>query len=84
MKRFALSLLAGLVALQASAATPDRLTIVNQYVDNVLTKAGDHYHDQSPTPLLADGVDPRTGKQMEWIFPDGRHAVLSNFLHSRT
>ncbi|WJM82390.1 pectate lyase [Pectobacterium brasiliense] len=79
MKRFALSLLAGLVALQASAATPDRLTIVNQYVDNVLTKAGDHYHGQSPTPLLADGVDPRTGKQMEWIFPDGRQAVLSNF-----
>ncbi|PVF10298.1 pectate lyase, partial [Yersinia pestis] len=32
-----------------------------------------------PSPLLADGVDPRTGQQMEWIFPDGRRAVLSNF-----
>ncbi len=29
--------------------------------------------------MLANGVDPRTGKQMEWIFPDGRTAVLSNF-----
>lgn len=43
----------------------------------MLDKAGDKYNHN--VPLLANGVDPRTGKQMEWIFPDGKTAVLSNF-----
>lgn len=83
MKKFSLSVLAigllsaGLPGAQADSAA--RLQVVKQYVDTVLDKAGDHYHGDKPTPLLADGVDPRTGKQLEWVFPDGRTAVLSNF-----
>ncbi|EIY5121704.1 pectate lyase [Klebsiella quasipneumoniae] len=55
-----------------------RLNSVIEFADNVLEKAdGAQYgHD---SPLLANGIDPRTGKQMEWIFPDGSTAVLSNF-----
>lgn len=55
------------------------LNAVKQYADTVLDKAGDHWHGDKPVPLLASGVDPRTGEQMTWVFPDGRRAVLSNF-----
>ncbi|MFA3759017.1 pectate lyase [Yersinia sp. 2466 StPb PI] len=83
MKKRALFLsmaaLATLYIPAGQAADTDRLTVVKQYVDNVLSKASDTYHGDKPSPLLADGVDPRTGQQMEWIFPDGRRAVLSNF-----
>ncbi|QHB34425.1 pectate lyase [Yersinia canariae] len=83
MKKRALFLsIAALTALYipvGQAADIDRLTVVKQYVDNVLDKASDTYHGDKPSPLLADGVDPRTGQQLEWIFPDGRRAVLSNF-----
>ncbi|MEA9391312.1 pectate lyase [Acerihabitans sp. TG2] len=61
------------------ADSTQRLKAVQQYVDTVLDKAGDHYHGDKPTPLLADGIDPRTGNQLEWHFPGGRTAVLSNF-----
>lgn len=74
-----MSVLAMLYIPAGQAAEIDRLTVVKQYVDNVLNKASDTYHGDKPSPLLADGVDPRTGQQMEWIFPDGRRAVLSNF-----
>ncbi|ADZ44281.1 TPA: pectate lyase [Yersinia enterocolitica] len=83
MKKRALFLsmaaLATLYIPTGQAADTDRLTVVKQYVDNVLNKASDTYHGDKPSPLLADGVDPRTGQQLEWIFPDGRRAVLSNF-----
>ncbi|WP_145543308.1 pectate lyase [Yersinia frederiksenii] len=83
MKKRALFLsmaaLATLYIPAGQAAETDRLTVVKQYVDNVLNKASDTYHGDKPSPLLADGVDPRTGQQLEWIFPDGRRAVLSNF-----
>lgn len=83
MKKRALFLsMAALAALYipaGQAADTDRLTVVKQYVDNVLNKASDTYHGDKPSPLLADGVDPRTGQQLEWVFPDGRRAVLSNF-----
>lgn len=65
--------------LTASANNGTRLDVVKRYVDTVLDKAGDRYHGDAPSPLLADGVDPRSGEQMQWIFPDGRSAVLSNF-----
>ncbi|ENG7018073.1 pectate lyase [Yersinia enterocolitica] len=83
MKKRALFLsmtaLATLYIPAGQAADTERLTVVKQYVDNVLNKASDTYHGDKPSPLLADGVDPRTGQQLEWIFPDGRRAVLSNF-----
>ncbi|AHM71404.1 pectate lyase [Yersinia hibernica] len=83
MKKRALFLsmaaLAALYTPAGQAADTDRLTVVKQYVDNVLDKASDSYHGDKPSPLLADGVDPRSGQQLEWIFPDGRRAVLSNF-----
>ncbi len=81
MKKLPLSLAAicCMAALAGQAHSADRLTIVKQYADTVLDKAGDHYHGSQPSPLLASGVDPRTGKQLEWVFPDGRTAVLSNF-----
>lgn len=64
-------------SFSALAQDSERLSSVKQFADTVLDKAGDRYGHN--TPLLADGVDPRTGKQMEWIFPDGKAAVLSNF-----
>ncbi|WP_145540417.1 pectate lyase [Yersinia alsatica] len=83
MKKRALFLsmaaLATLYIPAGQAADTDRLAVVKQYVDNVLNKASDTYHGDKPSPLLADGVDPRTGQQLEWVFPDGRRAVLSNF-----
>ncbi|MBL5931159.1 pectate lyase [Lelliottia amnigena] len=64
-------------SFSALAQGSERLSSVKLFADTVLDKAGDRYGHNSP--LLADGVDPRTGKQMEWIFPDGKAAVLSNF-----
>lgn len=64
-------------SFSALAQDSERLSSVKLFADTVLDKAGDRYGHNSP--LLADGVDPRTGKQMEWIFPDGKAAVLSNF-----
>ncbi|CNC16580.1 periplasmic pectate lyase [Yersinia enterocolitica] len=66
MKKRALFLsmaaLATLYIPTGQAADTDRLTVVKQYVDNVLNKASDTYHGDKPSPLLADGVDPRTGQ----------------------
>ena len=66
-----------LFSLSAGAQENARLSSVKQFADVVLDKAGDRYGHHSP--LLANGVDPRTGKQMEWVFPDGKVTVLSNF-----
>ncbi|MGG7445508.1 pectate lyase [Kosakonia oryzendophytica] len=80
MKRSTLALTIGLISLfsyNAAAQESARLSSVKTFADTVIDKAGDKQHPG--VPLLANGVDPRTGKQMEWIFPDGRTAVLSNF-----
>ncbi len=53
-----MSVLAMLYIPAGQAAEIDRLTVVKQYVDNVLNKASDTYHGDKPSPLLADGVDP--------------------------
>lgn len=60
----------------AQAGESPRIESVRAFADAVLEKASDQ--SDRNVPLLADGVDPRTGQQMEWIFPDGRVAVLSN------
>ncbi|WP_447527978.1 pectate lyase [Vreelandella sp. TE19] len=60
-------------------ADSERLQAVQAFADTVLDQASDHYHDDNPSPLLASGVNPRNGEQLEWVFPDGRTAVLSNF-----
>lgn len=81
-RRFTFSACCCLIALACNnvyAADSQRLQAVKTFADNVLDKAGDKYHPTAPSPLLANGIDPRTGKQMEWIFPDGHTAVLSNF-----
>ncbi|WP_449556417.1 pectate lyase [Huaxiibacter chinensis] len=73
-------LTAGLLSLYLPSAVAQeslRLSTVKQFAETVFDKAGDRYGHA--VPLLANGVDPRTGKQMEWIFPDGKTAVLSNF-----
>ncbi|ROP59407.1 pectate lyase [Enterobacter sp. BIGb0383] len=78
MKISGLALAVGLCcAASAMAQDSQRLNSVKTFADTVLDKAGDKYNHN--VPLLANGVDPRTGKQMEWIFPDGKTAVLSNF-----
>lgn len=75
-------------AMPALAAAPvtrqapgaDELTtVVKAYADHVLETAGDRYRAEAPTPLLADAVDPVKGTPLEWVFPDGSTAVLSNF-----
>lgn len=68
-----------LVASHSVYADSERLQAVQAFVDTVLDQAGDHYHGDSSSPLLASGVNPRTGEQLQWVFPDGRTAVLSNF-----
>jgi len=80
MKISKIALTVGILSVfsfSALAQDSERLSSVKLFADTVLDKAGDRYGHNSP--LLADGVDPRTGKQMEWIFPDGKAAVLSNF-----
>ncbi|WP_039056129.1 pectate lyase [Enterobacter sp. Bisph1] len=80
MKRAKIALaitLLGSVSFTALAQESARLTSVKAFADTVLDKASDKQH--SNVPLLADGVNPRTGQQMAWIFPDGKTAVLSNF-----
>lgn len=66
-----------LLSFTAMAQESERLNSVKTFANTVFDKAGDKYGHN--VPLLANGVDPRTGKQMEWIFPDGKKAVLSNF-----
>lgn len=68
-----------LLSSHSAYADSERLQAVRAFADTVLEQAGDHYHGDNPSPLLASGVNPHTGEQMEWIFPDGRTAVLSNF-----
>lgn len=58
-----MSVLAMLYIPAGQAAEIDRLTVVKQYVDNVLNKASDTYHGDKPSPLLADGVDPEPGSK---------------------
>ncbi len=80
MKNSSVALAVGIAALfssQAQAQENVRLESVKAFADAVIAKASDKHHPD--VPLLADGVDPRTGKQLEWIFPDGKTAVLSNF-----
>ncbi|MGY5958016.1 pectate lyase [Kosakonia sp. BK9b] len=75
-----LALAIGLISLFSHTATAQdsqRLSSVKAFADTVIEKARSKQH--SDVPLLADGVDPRTGAQMTWIFPDGKTAVLSNF-----
>lgn len=69
----------GLAAEVALPTAPELVQTVQAYVNRVLDQAGDHYHGDSPSPLLADGINPQDGSQLEWVFPDGRKAVLSNF-----
>lgn len=59
-----------LFSAHAMAQESERLNSVKTFADTVFDKAGDNYGHN--VPLLANGVDPRTGKQMEWIFPDGK------------
>ena len=62
-----------------------RLKAVTAYADTVLKDAADRYHPQSPSPLLASGVNVYTKEQLKWIFPEstdfpnGRVAVWSDF-----
>lgn len=61
----------------AGAQDSERLSSVKLFADTVFTQAGDKYGHN--VPLLANGVNPRNGQQLEWVFPDGKKAVLSNF-----
>ncbi|KAF1020371.1 MAG: Pectate disaccharide-lyase [Paracidovorax wautersii] len=63
----------------AHAQGADRLAVVQRYADTVLAKAGGQAIGAPASPLLASGIDPRTGQPLVWTFPDGRTAVLSNF-----
>lgn len=69
MKKRSLAALccASLVAVQVQAAS--RIDVVKQYADTVLDKAADHYHGDTPSPLLADGVDPRNRPAAGMGFP---------------
>ncbi|CCJ71120.1 Periplasmic pectate lyase precursor [Cronobacter condimenti 1330] len=80
MRISTIALAVGLISLfsfNAAAQESARLESVKAFADTVFEKAGDRYGHS--VPLLANGVDPRTGKQLEWVFPDGKRAVLSNF-----
>jgi pectate lyase len=67
----------GIVSLPGQAQESVRLNSVRAFTDAVIEKGRSKTHPE--VPLLADGINPRTGEQMTWIFPDGRKTVLSNF-----
>lgn len=80
MKILSIAVLTGLISIVAGPAHAEnniRINSVKRFADTVFERTGDKYGHQ--TPLLADGINPRTGEQMLWIFPEGRTAVLSNF-----
>ncbi|POT57810.1 pectate lyase [Citrobacter amalonaticus] len=69
--------LLGICSFPSLAQDSAKLTSVKEFADAVIEKGRSKNFPEAP--LLADGIDPRTGQQMEWIFPDGKVAVLSNF-----
>lgn len=54
-----------------------RLNAVRAYADAVLRDAADRYH-KKPAPLLANGVNVYTKEQLQWVYPDGKTAVISD------
>ena len=69
----------------AAAVTPGdqaRLAAVVAYANLVLADASDHYHPE-PAPLLANGIDVYTKQQLKWIYPDGKEAVMSDFVEQQ-
>ncbi len=79
MTTLSLCCLAVMAAMPAQADRAGRLAAVKTFADTMLVKAVVPAPDGKTTPLLADGVDPKTGAPLQWVFPDGRTAVLSNF-----
>jgi pectate lyase len=67
----------GIHAADATADNQARLKIVTEFAGHVLIDAVDRDHDPR-TPLLANGVNVYTKEQLEWMFPSGRKAVLSD------
>ncbi len=76
--------LTSLVAQGATVTKSDeaRLASVVAYANQVLADASDHYHKE-PTPLLANGVDVYSKQQLKWIYPDGKEAVMSDFVEQQ-
>lgn len=72
----------GAPAAPAANHDAERLQAVVGYVNHVLSDAADHYHSQ-PTPLLANGVNVFTKDQLRWTFPDGREAVMADFVEQQ-
>lgn len=78
---FALSF-SGLLGAPTSSRDQARLDTVAEYANTVLRDAGDHYRP-SPTPLLANGVNVFTQEPLTWTFPDGRVAVMADFVEQQ-
>lgn len=57
-----------------------RVQAVKTYIDNVLQEGRSQI---KTTPLLADGINTTTRKPVEWIYPDGRTATISNFANQQ-
>ena len=72
----------GLRAATVTKADEARLATVVEYANRVLTEASDHYHKE-PTPLLANGVDVFSQQQLKWTYPDGKEAVMSDFVEQQ-
>src|SRR5581483_3861261 len=78
--------LCAILSTTGSFATPAdqaRLDTVVAYANQVLSDAADHYHPDHPSPLLANGVDVYTKQPLKWFYPDGKEAVLSDFVEQQ-
>lgn len=75
--------LAGVLRATPEAARDQaRLDAVVAYANTVLRDAADHYH-QPATPLLANGVNVFTKQPLTWTYPDGREAVMADFVEQQ-
>lgn len=57
----------------------ERLDAVITFADNLLTEGKDKFSGKS-TPLLLNGINVFTKEPLKWIFPDGKEAILSDFV----
>lgn len=84
-KTFKLSLFLGLTTLALgkvdyTEADKARLETVKTFYKNIVTKGQSKIN---PTPLLADGINILTEEPVEWIYPDGKSAKISNFANQQ-
>ena len=73
---------AGAADITVAKRDQARLATVVAYANQVLADASDHFHPV-PSPLLANGINVYNQQPLTWVFPDGREAVMSDFVEQQ-